>query len=60
VYAPEDIFRNRTAVEDAVFEGLDVNARYLKLEMKNPGVCPAGDVREGQKVWMYFDELMVE
>jgi len=60
VYAPEDIFRNRTAVEDAVFEGLDVNTRYLKLEMKNPGVCPAGDVREGQKVWMYFDELMVE
>ena len=60
VYTPEDIFRNRTAVEDAVFDGLDVNARYLKLEMKNPGVCPAGDVREGQKVWMYFDELMVE
>lgn len=55
----EDIFKNRTAVEDAVFSGLDLNARYLKLEMENPGLCPIGDIREDQKIWMYFDELIV-
>lgn len=59
VYGEDEIFANRTAVEDIVFEGLKVNARYLKLEMTNPGVCPAGDVREGQKNWMYFDEIIV-
>ncbi len=60
VYTQEDIFKNRTAIEDAVFEGLNLKARYLKFEMTSPGVCPAGDVREGQKIWMYFDEVMVK
>lgn len=58
-FSQEDIFKNRTAVEDAVFSGLDLNARYLKLEMENPGLCPIGDIREDQKIWMYFDELIV-
>ena len=46
-------------MEDAVFSGLDLHARYLKLEMENPGLCPIGDIREDQKIWMYFDELIV-
>ena len=58
-YTTEEIFKNRTAVEDARFDHLDVRARYLKFEIKNPGACPAGDIREGQKTWVYFDEVMV-
>ena len=60
VYTPEEIFANRTAVEDALFDNLDVKARYLRFEVKNPGVCPKGDVREGQRIWMYFDEVIVK
>lgn len=60
VYTPEEIFENRTAVEDALFKGLGVKARYLKFEIENPGPCPAGDIREGQKTWVYFDEVMVK
>lgn len=60
VYTPEEIFANRTAVEDALFDNLDVKTRYLRFEVKNPGVCPKGDVREGQKIWMYFDEAIVK
>ena len=60
VYTPEEIFANRTAVEDALFDNLDVKTRYLRFEVKNPGVCPKGDVREGQKIWMYFDEVIVK
>ena len=59
-YSREEIFENRMAIEDARFDNLGVKARYLKFELVNPGLCPAGDVREGQKVWMYFDEVMVQ
>lgn len=59
-YSREEIFENRMAIEDARFDNLGVKARYLKFEVVNPGLCPAGDVREGQKVWMYFDEVMVQ
>lgn len=59
-YTREEIFENRMAIEDARFDNLGVKVRYLKFEVVNPGLCPAGDVREGQKIWMYFDEVMVQ
>lgn len=56
----EDVFRHRLAIEDLVIDGFNASARYMKIGVKNPGECPAGDIREGQKVWMYFDEIIVE
>lgn len=35
------------------------NLRYLKLQLKNPGICPPNHVREGQKTRMAFDEVIV-
>ena len=59
-YTPEEIFRLRTAIEDIVFDNLNVKGRYLKFEMTNPGISPKGTFREGQNVWMYFDEIIVK
>ena len=56
----EEGFRHRWAIEDILLDGFKVKARYLKIDAKNPGKCPAGDVREGQDVWMYFDEIIVK
>lgn len=59
-YSPEEIFREGTRVEDKIFDALSVEGRYVKVEMKNPGVCPSDHVRSGQNTWMYFDEIIVE
>lgn len=56
----EEVFRHRWAIEDILLDGFKVKARYLKIDATNPGKCPAGDVREGQDVWMYFDEIIVK
>ena len=55
----EEIFKIRTAIEDEVFD-LSTRGRYLKVEFTNPGKCPVGDFKEGQDVWIYFDEIIVE
>lgn len=55
----EEIFKVRTAIEDEVFD-LSTRGRYLKVEFTNPGKCPVGDFKEGQDVWIYFDEIIVE
>ena len=55
----EEIFKIRTAIEDEVFD-LNTRGRYLKVEFTNPGKCPVGDFKEGQEVWKYFDEIIVE
>ena len=59
-YSHEEVFRTRTAIEDAVFDGLSASARYVKVEFANPGKCPEGDFKEGQDTWVYFDEIIVE
>ncbi|TAJ06832.1 beta-hexosaminidase [Marinilabiliaceae bacterium JC017] len=41
-------------------ENLNERARYVKFTMKNPGVCPKNHIREGDKTWMYFDEIMID
>ena len=56
----EEVFRHRWAIEDMVFDGFKTKARYLKIDATNPGKCPAGDIRDGQDVWMYFDEIIVK
>jgi hexosaminidase len=56
---PESIFERGTQIKDLDFGQLNATARYLKIEAQNPGLCPKGHLREGQGVWMCFDELMV-
>ena len=37
-----------------------VKARFLKVRAKNVGYCPAGSPGEGEKAWLYIDEIIVE
>lgn len=59
-YGAEEIFR--TGIETGVipFSGLNTEGRYLKIAFEHPGECPAGHVREGQSVWVNFDEIEVD
>ncbi len=59
-YTHDEVFRTRTAIEDAVFDNLSANGRYVKVAFTNPGKCPKGDFKEGQDTWIYFDEIIVE
>lgn len=36
------------------------NVRYLKVFAKNTGVCPSGSICEGQKAWLFADEILIE
>ena len=56
---PESIFERGTKIKDLDFGQLNATGRYIKIEAQNPGLCPKGHLREGQGVWMCFDELMV-
>jgi hexosaminidase len=56
---PESIFERGTQIKDLDFGQLNATGRYIKIEAQNPGLCPKGHLREGQGVWMCFDELMV-
>ena len=35
-------------------------ARYVKMVAKTIGVCPKGHVGEGQKAWIFCDEIVIE
>ena len=37
-----------------------VNARYVRFSAKNRGVCPKGHPGEGNKSWIFINELMVD
>ena len=38
----------------------EVNARYVKVTVKNRGVCPATHPGNGGKAWIFLDEISVE
>lgn len=59
-FTHDEVFRTRTAIEDATFDNLATSGRYVKVEFTNPGKCPKGDFKEGQDTWVYFDEIIVE
>lgn len=59
-YTPSQIFIEKTATEDIIFESLGIKSRYLTFEFENPGKCPVGTTREGQNTWVYFDEIIAE
>jgi hexosaminidase len=36
------------------------NVRYIKVNLRNLGVCPAGHSGEGEPAWLFVDEIVVE
>lgn len=63
----KDILKTRTK-EDAAAgparllarEFKPVTTRFLKVRAKNVGYCPAGSPGEGEKAWLFVDEIIVE
>ncbi|OQX97703.1 MAG: hypothetical protein B6I20_12170 [Bacteroidetes bacterium 4572_117] len=57
----------KAEIDEVTFSGLNlvvlqfqaINSRYLKLVAKNIGKCPAGHRAEGEKAWLFVDEVMV-
>ena len=37
-----------------------VNARYIRISAKNPGLIPAGNPGAGKNSWIFFDEIIIE
>lgn len=58
-FTQEQIFNNTIQKEDISFDQLNTHTRYIKVEFKNPGVCPIGNPRAGAPNWIYFDEIIV-
>lgn len=56
----DEIFREGTFREDKTLPIGNIPARYIRVEGKNPGVCPENHARPGQKTWVYLDEVIVE
>jgi len=38
----------------------EVKTRYLKIVVRNQGVCPPGHPGEGSKAWLFIDEIIIE
>lgn len=58
-FSPQEIFREGIRIEDQIFDTLDASGRYIKIDLKNPGLCPDDHTRPGQKTWVYLDEIQV-
>lgn len=56
----DEIFREGTFCEDKTLSLGNVSARYIRIDGKNPGLCPADHVRSGQRTWVYMDEIIIE
>lgn len=59
VFSPQEIFREGIRLEDKTFDSLGASGRYVRIELKNPGLCPEDHTRPGQKTWVYLDEVQV-
>lgn len=49
-----------TTIKDFEFIGIQANARYLRIEADNIGVCPVWHVGAGEKAWIFVDEIQVD
>jgi hexosaminidase len=57
-----DLMKLRNSVHDGqtFTVGLeDFSDRYLKVVVKNMGICPPGHSGEGEKAWLFVDEVIV-
>jgi hexosaminidase len=37
-----------------------VDARYIRITAKNPGLIPEGNPGAGKNSWIFFDEIIIE
>ncbi len=49
-----------TTIKDFELSGLQKNARYIRIQAENIGVCPDWHVGAGEKAWIFMDEIIVE
>ncbi|MDB4303815.1 alkaline phosphatase family protein, partial [Desulfosarcina sp.] len=45
---------------DLLIKTKSIQAKYLKVIARNIGVCPPGHAGEGEKAWLFVDEIIVE
>lgn len=58
-FSAADIFREGIRIEDQTFDFAPTRGRYLKVDLENPGPCPAEHIRPGRPSWVYLDEVIV-
>ncbi len=56
----KECFEECIEVRNFVFDRIDTQARYIKVEFENPGKIPVGRTRVGQLTYVYFDEIIIE
>lgn len=45
---------------DLLIKTKSIQAKYLKVIARNVGICPPGHAGEGEKAWLFVDEIIVE
>ncbi|MCC6385723.1 MAG: family 20 glycosylhydrolase [Bacteroidia bacterium] len=60
--ARQEIISNEepNSIINSTFILPDQKMRFLRIRAKNIGICPPGSVCEGQKAWLFADEIVVE
>ena len=51
--------QKRKLIKRVTLEQENLNARYLKIKVKNTGQCPEWHPAAGQKAWLFIDEITV-
>lgn len=49
-----------TSLTEGVFIFNDLKTRYIRLEIPNYGIIPAGQQGAGNKAWTFIDEIIIE
>jgi hexosaminidase len=50
----------KSTLRQVQFKFIGKDARYVRIEAKNPGKIPAGKAGAGESSWMMFDEIYVK
>lgn len=53
-----DPYQEGTIIDSLVFKlPKDLNIKHLRFTIKNRGICPKGHLGEGEKAWIFIDEI---
>lgn len=58
-YSPEEIFTEKIAPETLQIKDLKGRARFVKLSIRNPGVCPDDHTRMKTPTNVHLDEIII-
>lgn len=58
-FAPKEIFREGTFIEDFTVDLKGTAAQYVRITAEGAGACPADHIRPGQEARVYFDEVII-